>query len=404
MGGELVTVAILESDSQTQVVQQPLPRMQGVSLISYGNQGSGHGVTGTAIGNQTVGMSDGTLQQFSTLGLSRQYPYFESSASGGDDALVYALLGGATSPYSDKVDATMNCGNLTLTNYGLSSANLMAHILTAGRTLSTKTGWTQSLASGNVAVTGVGFQPQLILFTCFGLTSFSDPPPVPGVHSLLSVGAATGSSQWAFMASTTGWLSNPADRVSRASDSHVVISRDRAYVSLVSMDVDGFTLNWAGINDDYIEWMAFGDADGEFSVGMGVAGDASLGVGFVPECSLFVNSGVTLLDSNVAGASIGVGACDKSLTQYSGWGAGGAATKSATERRYWNNTATSMANNTTGAAVNTAEAAVTSMASGVTLNWTLGGGSGILFGWAAFRTSIGPDENCGPLGGFQRWG
>lgn len=403
-----MTALLLEADSTTQTIAQGVPTMKGRALIGFGNSLASHGSVSGTPGMQSVGWNDETVPngEFSAVGFQYQYPHFEQSGSGmetGPDFLAY--LASQVGVFTQNIGVSAyGCGELGIVNHFLPSSELEGLLLLSGKTLQTKSGYTTFGGTGAHAVAGIGFQPDLILFSYVGHNYFGDPPVSFGDVSVLSFGAADGTNQWAACATSAGYLVGGSRR-SRFSSSNVVIDANSNPVSLTSLDADGFTLNYAGANPNIIQYIAIYDPDGQFAVGSGAEGDASVAPGFKPDAVVFGNSGTTAADSNQAGCSIGIGACDNQLNQYAGW----AAASSADVRhngRYWNTSAIPMCKHPGAVPVLDAEASVTSFnATTVDLNWTTGGAGGMLFGWVAIRTSTGPGfDGCGGfLGQIYRY-
>lgn len=161
--------------------------------------------------------------------------------------------------------------------------------------------FTVPAATGNQSTTGVGFQPKAILF--FGNRRSSDAATQNGAANADMphfIGMATSSSSRGVVdcqddyssvasAAPTGTqcirLRNAAGTVQYAAD-------------FVSMDADGFTVNWATANATayVINYMAFGGTDltnvavKSFSSATSTGNQATTGVGFQPDALVLVGS------------------------------------------------------------------------------------------------------------------
>lgn len=386
-----MTAILIEANSYTQSVAQGTPTMKGRALITFGNALSSHGtVVQPVAGCESVGFRDETDGVFSAVGFQYQFIHTEQSGSGGmgPGADIYANLESEVGVFINRLGlANYACGELELYSRGNPGGDYEGLALLSGITLETKVGSTQYGGTGDLAITGVGFQPDLVLFSGFGRTYYGEPPIVIGERGGFCFGAADGTNQWVASAQSGGWISG-GTRYSEFSDSNVWGTPYGAMVSFVSLDSDGFTLNFPSAISDYVQWIAIRDPDGQFAVGTGTEGDTSITTGFTPEMMLFGNSGTDTLDTLQEGCSAGVGGCDDQLHQYSGFGAGGATVENA---KYWNTSAISMSTHTTSVPALNAEASVTAFnATTVDLDWTTGGGAGMLFGWVALSTSVGP--------------
>lgn len=404
----LVTAVLLEATSQTQTIAQGVPVMKGRAIVAFGNEWTGHGISPALPayhpGCASVGFQDETGGEFAALGFQRQSPYFEQSGSGGlgPGSGFYATLESQVGAFLNRIEVDLfGCGELGIDSIALPSSNLEGLMMLSGTTLETEIGYTTFSGTGAHSVTGLSFQPDLVLFSYFGHASFGPPPVSIGDKATLCFGAFDGTNQWAVATQSGGYLTG-GGRNSRASQSRVVIDPTRNPIGAVSLDSDGFTLNWYGPNSGIVMYHAIHDPAGHFACGMGTEGDTSFTPGFTPDMVLFGNSGVTALDTNQSGGSFGVGGCDQLLRQYGGWGGGGGIEKN---RVYWNTSALPMAKHPNSAyPALDAEAEVTAMGSTVDLNWTTGGSGGMRFGWVAAALSDATGfDGCGFIPQIYRW-
>ncbi len=163
----------------------------------------------------------------------------------------------------------------------------------------------QKTSTGTQAVTGVGFQPKVVLFWIQDLTADGSAANAP--HSF---GAATSSSNRFYHASWVkdndgvGFYPTLGTRATKCigvvDDASGTPAR-RAEADLTSMDADGFTLNWstADATARVISYMALGGTDivnvmvGEKGCPTVTGNQATTGLGFKPTALLLVPHGYT---------------------------------------------------------------------------------------------------------------
>jgi hypothetical protein len=167
--------------------------------------------------------------------------------------------------------------------------------------LSVKTGViTSPTSTGNVSYTGIGFQPKLVKFFCV------DKDASLGSPLVLMFGAAASSSQrWSgFICSTDAQVNAQVASAQTAAACVQVRYDDGASTTLqgvadfVSMDADGFTLNWTTVvaAGHPFQYEALGGADltnvfvGTFDTGTATGNLAITGVGFQPDAVEFNTS------------------------------------------------------------------------------------------------------------------
>lgn len=150
-------------------------------------------------------------------------------------------------------------------------------------------------STGNLGVTGVGFQPKAVLL--FGSPQSSD---AAGADAVFCIGMAVSSSSrvsHAFTSDDAAATSASANFVSAARcvdlfpDGSLGSSLGRA--DFVSFDTDGFTLNWSvAPGTGRVHYLAFGGDDltnvalASFSSPGSTGNSAVTGVGFQPDCIL----------------------------------------------------------------------------------------------------------------------
>jgi len=178
-------------------------------------------------------------------------------------------------------------------------------------------------STGNVSYTGVGFQPNALVGFTIGHTTA---PPGNTTYGIVSVGYSDGTDQaMSWMASDNAFSTSNTSRKQIAgfmglSNDGAGPSEPFSECSVVSLDSDGYTLNWDPI----------GGAAGRFCWVVAIkapktkvltatqgtsTGEKSTAVGFSPSCALFTTvMGVNSV-SAANDARLGVGALDSSSNQ-----------------------------------------------------------------------------------------
>jgi hypothetical protein len=151
---------------------------------------------------------------------------------------------------------------------------------------------TQPTATGDQAITGLGFQPKLILFWMTGNTGDGSM-----ANAQLSVGAATSSTnQWCFAGSaqdgsSTGLAPVRHNSTTAAAGAVAVGSASvLAEAQLKSLDADGFTLTWTTADSTarQVTYLALGGISltnayaGSYNLPTATGAMAVTGVGFKP--------------------------------------------------------------------------------------------------------------------------
>lgn len=394
-----MTASLIETNSLGGTVPV-VPTFQGRAQVSWSTSLFTKNTVATGGGMQCVGFVDDGLSHQLTAVMSNiaQYPYFESSGSEGNTGIFNEGLNGVNSVGINKVRVDdFGCGEVDYVGVSSTSNARIAALILSGRTLDNMAGTIVGQTVGHHSVTGLGFQPQLVLFSWWGWNQYGKPSSSSGNTGQWSFGAYDGSSQWSCGVKSAGWLSGGASRRSRFSQSAVSTAPDYGDIQAVSLDADGFTLNYVGARG-YVIWQAFADPNGQFAVGTGVQGDTSITPGFQAEAVVFGHSGTTALDTNQGGNVEALGGCDGLLNQHSGFAKGtGGFTPG---YRYWSDTAISITRaNTIGPSppTVTGQASVTAFnPTTVDLSWNVDNGDNVLFGWVAFKASSAAGyEGCG---------
>jgi hypothetical protein len=155
-------------------------------------------------------------------------------------------------------------------------------------------------ATGNQAVSGVGFQPQAIVLWATGQTATGY-----AANNALAVGFGVSSSQrraMSYFDDDNAATSNSGRQTQTAQVLRPLSAggpSDAAQADLVSLDADGFTVNWVSLSPPamIVHYMAFGGSSmigafvGDFTTGTGSGSQSVTGVGFQPGCVLFMGVG-----------------------------------------------------------------------------------------------------------------
>ena len=187
---------------------------------------------------------------------------------------------------------------------------------------------TVPLGTGNASTTGVGFQPVAVMF--WGIEAgFGSPSNFFGV-------ATAPGEQWNFWTGEDDEASTYNRRYRMFRDDSCInilnqplFATARVRASLVSMDADGFTLNFAAVNTvPPINYMAIGGDNisgakaGKFQLGSSTGTTAITGVGFRPQ-ALIVAQQLSSNEETLDGFSAwGMGFADAQLNQFSTFGLG----------------------------------------------------------------------------------
>lgn len=319
-------------------------------------------------------------------------------------ASLYGVLdGGVTAVFTGLQSMDVyDCGGVDLQTGGGTTNDDYALMLLSSRNMDSYVGSFSPSSTGSMSVTGVGFEPDLILFTSGRRTG--NPSAAFGEYAAMSVGACDGSlNQWCAATGCGEYVAGTLGRGSRMSDTKAFIQIRHAYAdfAVTSMDSDGFTVNVGTATSNLVVFLALKAPNGAFKVGTATEGDTSLSAGFTPEAMLFASSGVTAFGSEQSGAVMCLGgATEVNTLERSGWGAGGTPATSTNYYKYWSHDAISLKLHTSGSpSSNDASANISSWGSSVGLNWTSGGSNGVKFGWVAMK--LGKSAGYDSCGHFQ---
>jgi len=265
--------------------------------------------------------------------------------------------------------------------------------------------------AGDVVTTGLGFEPQLVMFLWSKMDTYNRPYSFGDTNgSSYGFGASDGTDSFAIYAAGDGGTGSAA---SIHQTGAVCICHNLSVVlatgALASMDADGFTVSFDGpdtgeansVPPRLIGWIALADSDGGFKVGNetvpGSTGtQAYTGCGFAPDQVITAHGNVTSANTVLYGGSWGIGMFDdtlqmaflngENLVPFPQYGA-----------RVCNTTALEFGTNVSTTIDGEAER--TSIdADGFTLDWTNTAVPGKPWSWIAMKTTGSNFEGtCGPL-------
>lgn len=191
--------------------------------------------------------------------------------------------------------------------------------------LSAKVGqFTANTSNGNQAVTGIGFEPKAVFF--WGGRPTSEDTGFAGMY--MFVGSATLSSQrWTFAyadddalnSSNSGRYGNASFCIGYLSAGNPTLN---ATADFVSMDADGFTINWTAAPTlaHLVNYLVVGGSDitnaraGTVSLASSGASQAFTGVGFQPDFLLVAHELLSPLGTSST-AEMGIGFASSSSDQ-----------------------------------------------------------------------------------------
>jgi hypothetical protein len=195
------------------------------------------------------GFSDGTTDKsVANSSLDNSNPT-SSSRRIANKVITIIDSGGTVSAEADL--QSMDSTNFTLSwSTNNATAYRLHFIAVGGRRVSAKVlGWTMRTSTGNQSVTGVGFQPDVVLHAHAGSGFTATPPSTSGSAALGLSAMDVNGGQWAnAIFSTDGASSSDAQRYERGDQCVVAIGGSLSKTkeaSFVSMDSDGFTIDYS---------------------------------------------------------------------------------------------------------------------------------------------------------------
>lgn len=177
-----------------------------------------------------------------------------------------------------------------------------------------------SNTTGDQAVTGIGFQPDALLFVNINVTA------VPGsaADAVISTGFAISSTERGLtaIASDHNLATSDTSRLQRT-DACIISTIGSGAIAgeadFVSMDADGFTINWSNADAVAIFYIAL--QGGQYAVGTlnsqtGTGNFSETGVGFQPTAGIFQSFLNAASGSLVAGLKISAGIATSSTERF----------------------------------------------------------------------------------------
>ncbi len=384
----------------SQTVDNSPPEFQPRALLAYGHGQNTHGKsTGGAFAawggyTETQGAFGGADWGITSPGS------LETGAGGNGPpgSSFYGETGGTfTNVFHDPV---YDCGEFDVQT-GSVNGNYIGLFILGGRTLETAVGEGTFSGTGTHAITGLGFQPGLILMGGTGHnTHGGHGAGSGGADFQTGLGAADAHGNQFAIAAGAIWNASTTGRKGQTVDDACFVQVYPGFMKadLVSMDADGFTLNVSTYyGAQYFWWMAFSDAGGDFAVGTFTEGDASITPGFTPEAIMFASGGHDALATDQFGIALAYGGASSEGNMFAGYAQAAAA--NAVSARSWSTKALSwLPHPTSTGFVTECEAEVSSWGSTCNLNWTLLGARSLIGGYVAFKTSEGRGyAGCGNI-------
>lgn len=393
-----MTIVLKEIASADQTLLQGGPDFKGRALIAYGNNLNAQAALNVSVPpgglSSSWGARDETDGVFGTLGLG--ITTVGSLETGGSavhagSGEFYATLGEGPGIWLNRLTLEFLCGQVSI-NASLETGGLLGLFVLGGKTLQSKVGSGFFTGNGANAITGVGFQPDLVLIGASGRTNY-DTPHGAILPINYSYGACDGAGNQFAAAVGSYYITGTTNRRSRINNNGCFLQLlpGEMMGTLTSMDSDGFTINVSGYTGNEIFWwIALKDPNGEFKVGTMTGGDASFTPGFVPEAIMLASATNGVFNTTQAGATMFIGGATPDA-EYAGFVSGLPA--NVRTRAWWNDVVYAQWDGSSGVA--SAEATVDSWGSTIGLDWT-GSPSAWQTGWVAMKTSTGPGfDGCG---------
>ncbi len=257
------------------------------ALILYTTAQSAEGFTDTYY--LAIGVSDGATSRTVAAGSANAVSPSIAAAAGIPNVMITINSTMATAAIADLVSFNTDGFTLNWTTNDATSSIIHYIALGGGDLTNTKVGeFTENTITGNQAVTGVGFLPDFVMFMHFGTTGtvitdgytslgFAKSPTKEGALAVTSVGGVK---------TTSTFRHERTDRCIVELKPHT--GALNAEASFVSMDTNGFTINWlsAPASADKVFYLALkgGQYDvGSFTEKSGTGTQPITGVGFTPK-------------------------------------------------------------------------------------------------------------------------
>lgn len=321
--------------------------------------------------NLGFGFYDGTTQKSVSVASRDKRSTGEASSLRTEKALTIAEYDGSVVAEADiqSWDATSFTLNWT-TNSGASTA--LHYIVIGGSDISARVvEWTAPASTGPTSVTGLGFQPDVVLHA-FARLSDAEAQGIIGLGSMDGAGGQWGTTVYSVdgLADTDTQRGQTNSACLHAIDSDLSILRQ---ASFVSMDSDGFTVNvttapaWTN-NIISLALEGLSAQAGSFIKGIGTS-QAITGVGFQPDFVIFSSFQESAQANPIPHSYFGFGASDGTTEGSSTISDTDALTQSDVHSRDASTKAFTKSNNQDGF-VDASADLVSMDSNGYTLDWT----------------------------------
>lgn len=254
----------------------------------------------------------------------------DSSRSSSNAACIRALTPGTATVVMAADLVSFDADGFTLNFTTVTSGVDIHYLALGGDSITNAAAGTQTspAATGNQAVTGLGFQPDFVLFIWSRHTA--DDGSTNG-NALLGIGAATSSTaRWALQGRTTHSELNAETAKIQRTD-HCIVSLNTTADSIngsadfVSMDSGGFTINWDDATSDSMRWHYICLKGGNYNVGTisqktSTGNQGYTGVGFQPSGIFLASANKTSGTTVVVDNEVSIGSGTSSANRASAWG------------------------------------------------------------------------------------
>lgn len=239
------------------------------------------------------------------------------------EGLFVASPAGTTTPYYQAQFSSLDVNGFTinLTTAPPSAYRMGYYALGGSDIQNVKVGTFQaSTGAGSQAITGLGFQPNLIIFSSAYSTLLGG-----GGNAYWFLGMAKDSPivEYSIGCYSKTGLGLPTTRTNQNDDASIYFfdTVSRGFANVTSFDADGFTLNWvlAPSGGRYIHYMAIQTsvtvALGHITLSNLTGAQAVSGLGIAPSNGIFWGNCSTLINTGALGASneASIGFADESL-------------------------------------------------------------------------------------------
>ncbi|HLF79433.1 MAG TPA: DUF6531 domain-containing protein [Dehalococcoidia bacterium] len=268
---------------------------------------------------QGLGMTDGTTSRALSAASRDNQNVTDASRGQSSTTAVLVLWGEVNTVNGTFVSWDQDFFTINWTINSPVPTNIGYLIIGGSSVQARVVGWDTPTTAGNIAVTGVGFQPDAVLHAYNGLGTTALPTVAP--HAGFGLGAMDKfGSQWAnFTLSDDNVGTSNSNRGQRTDSALYTFTGAGATdlrSSFVSMDTDGFTMNFvnASATSNHVPSLALkgpGFKVGNFSKSTGTAPatQSVAGVGFKPG-GLLLSSIQTSATNFASHARLGIGATD----------------------------------------------------------------------------------------------